>query len=441
MTGRVLIVDPVVTTRIVLKVKLAAAYFQVSHASTTQEALREAEKSPPDLVLCEYQLPDGGAVHLQSKLAKANIPVVALLPEEAVSDRPKALSEGLADVISRPYEDRSLLARIRNLLRARTTQEELRLRTDTSAALGFADQQGVFTPKQRIGIMAVTPAQGRDWRAALKPLLSIEADVLSPGDFVACESNKPPFDALIVAVGGANAQHRLDFVSAIRARPETRHTAVLAVSPPETGNLAIAALDTGAGDAMASGFEPEEAAIRINRLLERRAEEKALRRSVQAGLEAAVTDALTGLYNRRYAIPYLERMAQAAEGSHRPFAIMLLDLDHFKHINDAHGHAIGDTVLAEFAERLRRNLRSVDLVARVGGEEFLVAMPDTDLDKAAKAAARLCALTREEPFASGQVKGGVPMSVSVGLALGSDGACVEGIAPSTQVAALLEQAD
>ncbi|MEM9350613.1 MAG: diguanylate cyclase [Pseudomonadota bacterium] len=441
MTGKVLIVDPVVTTRIVLKVKLAAAYFQVAHASTMQEALIEIEQSAPDVVLCEYNLPDGGAVAIQKKLCKAKIPVIALLPEETAADRPKALAEGLGDVISRPYDERSLLARVRNILRARTTHEELRLRTDTSAALGFADPQCAFTGKQRVGIIAITQDQGHAWHKALKARLAMEAEVLSPGDFVKFQADRAPFDALVVAVGGANAQHRLDFVSAIRAQPETRHTAILAVSPAETGHLAISALDTGAGDVMASGFEPEEAALRIGRLLRRRTEEEMLRRSVTAGLEAAVTDSLTGLYNRRYAIPYLDRMARAAHSARRCFAIMLLDLDYFKRINDAHGHATGDAVLAEFAERLRRNLRSVDLLARVGGEEFLVAMPDTDLDRAAKAAARLCKLTRAEPFAKGQVKGGVPMSVSVGLALGGDGETPDGLPLLTSVAALLEQAD
>ncbi|MEM1232508.1 MAG: diguanylate cyclase [Pseudomonadota bacterium] len=441
MTGRVLIVDPVVTTRIVLKVKLAAAYFTVDQASTMKEAAEEVAKAAPDVVLCEYELPDGGAALLQKRLARHNIPVIALLPEGSGAIRANALEAGLGDVISRPYDNRTLLARIRNLLRARTTNEELRLRSDTSAALGFAEAADVFSQKVHIGLLAETAKEGIEWKSALEKILPHEASVLSPADLVAENAANSVYDALLVGISGRNAQHRLDFVSSLRARTQTRHTAIMAVAPPETADLAITALDTGAGDVMASGFEAKEAALRLTRLLRRRAQEKALRRSVKAGLEAAVTDPLTGLYNRRYAIPYLDRMSASAKRSHRCFALMLLDLDHFKRINDAHGHAVGDIVLVEFAHRLRCNLRSMDLVARLGGEEFLVAMPDTTLDQAASVAARLCELTRTHPFAADRVKGGVSASVSVGLALGGSHGSANGVRLHTNISQLLEQAD
>ncbi|MEO0677844.1 MAG: diguanylate cyclase [Pseudomonadota bacterium] len=441
MTGRVLIVDPVVTTRIVLKVKLAAAYFSVSHAATVAEALTKLANEPPDVILCEYTLADGDAPGLQRRVASRGIPVIALMPEEAHAQRAQALSKGVGDVVSRPYDERTLLARIRNLLRARTTRDELRLRSDTSAALGFAEASSSFTPASRIGLMAESAEEGAAWKRALAKVMPHRADVLAPGDLVMREKEGGQFDALLVAVSGRNAQQRLDFVSSLRARSDTRHAAILAVSPEETAHLAITALDTGAGDVMASGFEPKEAAERLNRLLKRRCEEQALRRSVKAGLEAAVTDPLTGLYNRRYALPYLERMARASTRSRRCFALMLLDLDHFKRINDTHGHSVGDIVLREFAERLRGNLRSMDLVARIGGEEFLVAMPDTSLKQASIAAKRLCALSRNAPFAADAVPGGVAVSVSVGLALG--GHAVTAGTPSTPatIPDLLERAD
>lgn len=441
MTGRVLIVDPVVTTRIVLKVKLAAAYFTVFHAATIAEAIEEIEKAPPDVVLCEFELEEGGAIHLQNRLARQAIPVIALLPEGADHKRAEALKAGLADVITRPYEDRTLLARIRNLLRARTAQEELQLRSDTSAALGFAEAAQEFAAAAKIGLVAQNPKEGLLWKEALAEVLPHTAEVLAPTDLVGEGSPDKRYDALLVAISGRSAQQRLDFVSSLRARPETRHTAILAVASSESANIAITALDTGAGDVMTEGFEPHEAGERLRRLLRRRAQEMALRRSVEVGLEAAMTDPLTGLYNRRYAIPYLEKMSLASRRSGRCFAVMLLDLDFFKHINDNYGHAVGDDVLVEFAKRLLSNLRSVDLVSRIGGEEFLVAMPDTTLDQAASAAARLCQLTRATPFSKTKVAGGVSASVSVGLALGGKHGDDSEPPRRVSIEALLEEAD
>ncbi|MEM1236833.1 MAG: diguanylate cyclase [Pseudomonadota bacterium] len=418
MTARVLIIDPVVTTRIVLKVKLAAAYFQVTDAASIAEAKREISVTAPDLILCETELPDGNAIELQELLSEQDAPVIGLVPENEPEQRVHMLQAGLCDVISRPYNDKALFARIRNVLRARSTKDELKLRANTSAALGFAEAAANFMPPTSIAIIAETAAQGKDWKRALSAELAHKIELRTPSDIVNETPGKILPDALLVAISGAEARQRLDFVSSLRSRPSMRHTDILAVAPPENAHLAITALDTGAGDAMASGFEAREAALRLNRLLTRRSEEQALRRSLEAGLEAAVKDPLTGLFNRRYALPYLNRMAESAERSGRCFALMLLDLDHFKRINDTYGHSVGDAVLREFAVRISGNLRSMDLIARIGGEEFLVAMPDTTLEQAQHAANRLCALTRAEPFACEETTGGVEVSVSVGLALG-----------------------
>ncbi|MEM9855222.1 MAG: diguanylate cyclase [Pseudomonadota bacterium] len=441
MAGRVLIVDPMLTTRIVLKVKLASAYFTVDQAGSVAEALEEINQAAPDVVLCEYEMEGGGASALRARLRGRGIPIIALLPEEPGNRRAEALEAGLQDVISRPYDDRTLLARIRNLLRARTTRDELRLRADTSAALGFAEKAPSFVPLARVGLVAETPAESLAWKAALAETLHHDTEVTSPGEIVGEGAEGKRYDALVVAISGRDAQQRLDFVSSLRARPETRHTAVLAVSPAETADLAITALDTGAGDLMASGFEHAEAAQRLCRLLRQRCEERSLRRSLKAGLEAAVTDPLTGLFNRRYAMPYLDRMAHQAKQARRCFALMVLDLDHFKRVNDLHGHGVGDAVLVEFARRLQNNLRSVDLVARMGGEEFIVAMPDTPLGHASRAAKRLCELTRARPFACDLVDGGIKLSVSVGLSLGGHGRAPTGAPLTTSVPQLIDQAD
>ncbi|WP_456237871.1 GGDEF domain-containing protein [Mangrovicoccus ximenensis] len=153
-------------------------------------------------------------------------------------------------------------------------------------------------------------------------------------------------------------------------------------------------------------------------------------------------DPLTGLYNRRYAMPHLDRIAGRAAQTGRGFAVMMLDLDRFKAVNDTHGHAAGDRVLMETAARLSDNIRKHDLLARIGGEEFLIAMPDTDPDRVRLAAARLRRVIADHPMAAGPAL--LPVTVSIGIAFADIPALREAVAAdqlTASVKRLLERAD
>jgi diguanylate cyclase (GGDEF)-like protein len=130
----------------------------------------------------------------------------------------------------------------------------------------------------------------------------------------------------------------------------------------------------------------------------------------------SVTDGLTGLWNRRYLMIALRREVERAARHNRPLAVLVVDIDRFKDINDEHGHQRGDAVLVEVAERLRAETRDSDIVARYGGEEFVLVLPETDRAGAMRTCARLCAAMRERPF---QDRSGPPLAVtvSVGAAL------------------------
>jgi diguanylate cyclase (GGDEF)-like protein len=124
----------------------------------------------------------------------------------------------------------------------------------------------------------------------------------------------------------------------------------------------------------------------------------------------SVTDALTGLYNRRHLTGTLANEVQRSRRLRRTFAVLLIDVDHFKQYNDAHGHLAGDAALVKIAEILRKTTRAVDSVARYGGEEFLVLLLETTLATAASVAERVRARVAAEGFEGGQV------TVSIGAA-------------------------
>ncbi len=133
--------------------------------------------------------------------------------------------------------------------------------------------------------------------------------------------------------------------------------------------------------------------------------------------QAAITDALTGLGNRRQLADSLRLEVERAARFGRTLGVLALDLDHFKQVNDAYGHRAGDTVLAEFARRLRSVIREVDLPFRQGGEEFVILLPETGVTGSLVAAQRIGDAVRAEPFTTGGPVPGIRMTVSIGVAV------------------------
>ena len=140
-----------------------------------------------------------------------------------------------------------------------------------------------------------------------------------------------------------------------------------------------------------------------------------MRLSVTQTIEMAVTDPLTGLHNRRYLDSHLQTLFERAMSRRRPLSLMITDIDRFKSVNDAFGHDGGDEVLREFARRLRKNVRGIDLACRFGGEEFVVVMPDTDAAVAETVAERVRAEIADKPF----VIGGQSVSITVSVGVSS----------------------
>ena len=142
-----------------------------------------------------------------------------------------------------------------------------------------------------------------------------------------------------------------------------------------------------------------------------------MRAALRRGLEDSLIDPLTGLNNRRFALSALARIMARSRETGRSYAIMLADLDHFKSINDRFGHAAGDQILIEAAKRMKRNLGAGAFLARIGGEEFLIGMPDTTEAEAKRKADEICTRISATHFVLPDVPTRLTVTVSVGLKL------------------------
>ena len=417
MSRRILVLDDAATRRIVLKVKLGAAAYEMAPASDLREAQRHVARAAPHLAIVAAEAGGGRGIEWARRLrahpAGADLPIIVTVPD--ASGRMDALRAGADDVLVAPVDEALLLARIRSLLRAREATEELRLRDGTRRILGLAEPMGGFLPRGRLSVVAPRPGAARPLADEMGAATGDAVTLLAPDAALASSASAGAPDVFVLLADPPIAA--LGLLPQIRAHPASRDAAVLVLAPRGDVDAAVMALDLGAGDVAEIGADSEEIALRVRALRRWKDGRDRLRRGVREGLDAALTDPLTGLYNRRYAMPHLERVAANAAARRRTYAVLVADLDRFKRVNDTHGHAAGDAILVELARRLSANLRDADMLARLGGEEFLIVMPGVSLGQATAAAERLCALVRDAPFElpSG---GTMPLTMSMGLSIG-----------------------
>lgn len=426
MPGRILIADNVATNRIVLKVRLTGASYGVLQATSGTELLNLATSERPDLILLEGGFDGDRSLDLCQELsdcpATANIPVLILAGDFTVAERYAALVAGAVDVLDKPVRDAELLAHIRSALRVRGVEEELRLREGTATELGFQETAPEFNPKAQILVVNGPETATENWLQSLEQSARIlrakDRDLLP---LLAGNTATP--DVIVLYPGDSTKKGQMFLLAELRHRTATRHAEIMVVEtrPDAPDDNTPSPLDLGASEIVTDTIPGPEVAFRLERLLRRKQKADKLRGTLEKGLRMAVTDPLTGLFNRRYALPHMARIAEKSCKNGNPFAVMVLDLDHFKRINDTHGHRAGDLVLTEVAKRLKANVRNVDLIARIGGEEFLVVMPDTDLNAARHAAERLRQVTEACPIQLPDQQSDIHVTTSIGVSIAGQG--------------------
>lgn len=444
MQGKILIIDGISTNRIVLKVKLAAAFYDVVQAATLAQAVDLIRAERPDLVITAMRLPDGTATDLckilRAHAPTASVPVLAVSGPLAPWDRLAALRAGALDVMQRPVDETLLLGRVRSMIRAHHQLAEWQMRDETSYALGLAEAPVDFVRPSTIALVGTDVARLRGWVSGLGPHLRARYSVALLGEAMASLHAGTAPDAVVLCLPRTPPQagECLRLISAMRASVHTRDIALMVTQKTPDAGLASSALDMGADDLMPDGFEPEELALRLTVLLKRKRQVAQILQTVRTGLREVVNDPLTGLYNRRYAMPYLARLIERSRSTGSKFSVILADMDHFKRINDVYGHASGDAVLEETGRRLRAAVGSTDMVARVGGEEFMIALPGTDMATARAAANAICRAVGAAPFTIPGAAQPVRVTMSLGL---TTGLAPEGSRAGDTVEAVLDRAD
>jgi two-component system cell cycle response regulator len=437
MTARVLVVDDILSNVKLLEAKLTAEYFEVVSAFNGLECLARIEEVIPDIVLLDVMMPgmDGFEVcrRIKGNPRTAHVPVVMVTALDQPSDRVAGLEAGADDFLTKPVDDAALFARVRSLVRLKMMTDELRMRETTGQGMGLIDPAETLLDADPRGRLLVIEdrAESIAWfQNALHPTHEVSSVDTFEEALVRVKGGD--YDLIVVSLG-MRGFDGLRLCSQLRSLPEGRNVPILVIVSDGDRRKLTQALEMGVNDYLTRPVDKNELVARVRTQLRKKRYSDRLRHNVQLSLEMAITDQLTGLHNRRYMSRHLDNLLNNAKRNERPLAFVIMDIDHFKQVNDTYGHDMGDEVLKEFAGRIGANVRGIDLACRYGGEEFVVVMPDTDVNFAYTIAERLRQTVEANPVKISRAPGTLNVTVSIGIAK------MEG--PDDTAEALLHRAD
>jgi two-component system cell cycle response regulator len=394
MTARVLVVDDILANVKLLEARLNAEYFEVLTARSGEETLALVRSSPVDVVLLDVMMPgmNGFEVcqQIKSAPATARLPIIMVTALDQASDKVRGLEAGADDFLTKPVDDIALITRVKNLARLKALSDEMMLRMATSADFKHLQSGEIAgltaTVAGRVLLVEDQPRVAQRMLSWLGPRHAI--DVETELQTAMLRLAEETYDLLLVSLSLAQADG-LRLCSQVRSLERTRHLPIIVLVEASEEARLLRALDMGVNDYVTRPIDKCELAARVRTQIKRKRHCDYLRDRLEESIELAVTDALTGLNNRRYMEAHLKALGEAALSAGQPLSVLLVDVDNFKAINDTWGHAAGDTILRELAARFRRNTRAVDTACRLGGEEFVILMPATSLGDACQIGERV----------------------------------------------------
>jgi two-component system, cell cycle response regulator len=418
MTAKILIVDDVAINTRLLTAKLKAEYYQVVTAPDGFLALEKAHSWQPDLILLDIMMPGMDGYECCRKLKSCrdttHIPVIMLTALSEPHERIRGLEVGADDFLTKPVDYSTLMIRVKSLIRLKRLLDEWRARSDTAIALGIdVLDLNIDTDSIALGRVLIVD-DNRENAQVIQQCLKCD-DIQFPLteheiEKFLTQQGIPDLIIVSLLISGIDP---LELISRVRAESRTHQTVILALFDGNVDRSSLLrAFELGASDWLESPIDGNELVVRCRNHIKRKIYQDRLQRHVDTAIEMMAVDPLTNLFNRRYLQKHLNTLY--VTGSLRNMSILMVDIDHFKSINDRFGHAFGDIVIRSISSVLLDNTRAFDTVTRYGGEEFVILLPGTSVVEASVIAERLLVSVRSLEFTVA-LNRELGVSVSIGV--------------------------
>ncbi|AIF81088.1 response regulator receiver modulated diguanylate cyclase [endosymbiont of Acanthamoeba sp. UWC8] len=426
MTAKILVVDDIVFNVKLLETKLKQEYYEVFVANNGVEAVKKAKELNPDIILMDVMMPEMDGIEA-TKIIKndpntMHIPIIIVTALNAQEDKVNGLSAGADDFLTKPINDHALITRIKSLLRLKFMMDELRARHVTSNQLGVGEEIIIDESNKIEGAKVILVDDDVAQAKKIKEKLNsagISVDIVTEEQETLSLAEKNNYGLFIISTQLIDSDG-LRLCSHIKNHDKLRGIPILIIVEEADEKTLTKGLEMGVNDYLLYPVESNELLARTSTQIKRKNYQDALRENYIHNLSLSVIDQLTNLYNRRYFDIHIKNLVTNAASTGKSLSLIMLDIDHFKNINDTYGHQAGDIIIQEVARRILLGVRPTDLSARYGGEEFVVILPDTKLEDAIKVSERIRQSVEMYPLTtvdSSEIKCTISLGVS---ALSSD---------------------
>jgi two-component system cell cycle response regulator len=433
MSARVLLIDDSAGSIALLQAQLASEYLDVIVAHDGPEALAMISQCHPDLVLVDAMMPgmDGFDVcrRIKADPATTHLPVVMVTTLDGPEDCMTALLAGADDFMTKPIHLPTLMARVRRLAQSKMVIDELRMRERSGRDTGLESTDDVTlldvdVTAGQVLLICENRDTVREIRTAMSPTHQVHVD--RDAEDALLVVRRAELDLIVIdltpeGTGGLRVCSRL------RSMDATRETPILAILDERQIAARVRALEIGVDGIVTLPVHSGVLLACVASRLRRKRYFDHLRQNLRRSLERAVKDPLTSMHNRRYLERHLGQLVATNVERGRPVSLLILDVDHFKMVNDSYGHDVGDEVLREVARRITASLRGIDLSCRFGGEEFVAAFSGVEAARALEIGDRLRCKMADEPFPVQTDKGPLHVTISIGAATSRDGDTAESL--------------
>lgn len=417
---KILIVDDEPLNVKLLNAMIPSDQYDTACAYSGDEALKIMNDFRPDLILLDIMMPGLNGYELtqilKSDSESQDIPIVLVTAFGGSEYEIKGLEAGADEFLNKPVNKTELLTRVKSLIRLRQYKEQIKSRTCSLNSATYDNDPKNCLKDEELNLPSILIVEDNKIDAKLIQRYlqgePYQIKLAGDGEEAISRSQQERIDVILLdlLLPGKNG---FEVVRILKEMEHTQNIQIVAITGLSDLESKLKGIELGVDDYLTKPVNMHVLRTRIKSLVKKKALLDRLFDKYEMAVHSAITDKLTGLYNRRYFDYFIDLELKRSLRENSSLALLMIDVDNFKQINDTLGHLIGDKILNKLGDLIKANIRETDLAARYGGEEFSIVMSNTGFEEAVEIAERIRNSVEAYKFDTEKLI----ITVSIGIAL------------------------